>query len=183
MDEYLKAMILLMSGDIFKRNSNQTVSMLGEGIYLVPFEEKMKYGHLYKDNQKLSDDVFRVGGLGGKFNDGYCSLLYYPEYDKNSKENSICRHQCIINTNGDIIVQVEQFDHLYHLGGVLATSKKLGLINLLTGEKILPDYGDSVKSKEFLFVEHRWSCTEDKEKYPLGVYKISYKTGEYEIFS
>ena len=35
----------------------------------------MKYSHLYHNDLKVSDLIFRKGGLGGTFKDGYCSLM------------------------------------------------------------------------------------------------------------
>jgi hypothetical protein len=67
------------------------------------------------------------------------------------------------------------FDSLYYIRGEIATMKGI-YYNLKTGQPIVK--GDStVKSKYYLFVENTYN-----KDYELGVYKIDYETGEFEIF-
>jgi len=52
------------------------IEVLAEGGQFV-LDNKNKYSHLYKDGIKVSDEIFRKGGLCHGFKDGYCSLIHY----------------------------------------------------------------------------------------------------------
>lgn len=152
---------------------------LGEGIVLAYLGEnnKYKYGLLFRGNQKLSDKVFRVGGLGGKFKDGYCQLIHYPNFK--DKGNLAEGNHCIVDTTGKIVLTQEGLmTSPYHLKGVIATMNKK-YYNLLTGEVITEGYSN-VRSENFVFVENIDGV--EKFKHQKRVYKIDYRTGSFEIF-
>lgn len=170
----------------------QDTGSLGEGCRLVRIDDgnKMQYSHLYKEEVKISDMVFRKGGLGGKFDSGYCCLLSYPDYKKDGKDTSGWGNWCIVDTDGSIVIEVGQFGHLYHSKGVIASvALKLDgcqydskyQYNLKTKTVICPD-GSSVDSSKFLFVRTSYLSDDQKKYFKPGVYKIEYATGEYEIF-
>lgn len=121
--------------------------------------------HLYRNGVKVSDELFRISGFGGKFKEGYCQLLSY--YDT----STFWGETCLINEMGEIVWKVDKFNHIYHLGGIII-STKTGYFNLLTKEKICNSGQSSLSSKDFLFVDD----------YSKGVYKINFKTGETELF-
>jgi hypothetical protein len=145
---------------------------LGKDIYLVPLKIRNdknvnKYGHLYKNGIKLNNKIFRVGGMssGFKEKENYCNLIYYD------KIKSFGNH-CIINTDGEIVLMAANtLRDPYFLKGCIATMDKI-YYNLITRKPIVKGY-NSINSEKYLFVENQ---------YEIGVYKIEYETGEYEIF-
>jgi len=152
-------------------------------------DRDMNYMNMFFDNEQVGDNIFRIGGLGGKFKDGYCGLLVYREelYSKDivahtgSKERRhLAGHWCIVNEKGKILVETEsQFENLHHIGGVLVKMEKRGIVNIETNKIILPEVsGQSLKSDDYYFVEVNYD--KDCEH---GVYKIEKSTGKYEIFS
>lgn len=147
---------------------------LGQGIYLVYLNDaQLQYGQLYKGDQKLSEEVFRVGGLGGSFKNGYCSLLHYP--DLQVYEDSITGLSCIVDQQGRIVLEAERYHYIYLLKGVLATMDQV-VYNLLTGEAIVK-YTQTIQGKNYLFAENSYN-----EGFPKGVYQIDCRTGTFQIF-
>lgn len=145
---------------------------LGEGLKLVPIdpEDKMKKSHLYKDGVQVSDMVFRKGGLGGKFKDGYCDLIHIKGI-KNSKYGEYEETEwVIIDTNGKVVFNCGSFDTGYLLGGIVL-SYKHKYYNLQTGAVIMEHGYHTCTSKESLFVEHY-------DRYDRIVSQIILKTGE-----
>lgn len=147
------------------------------------------YKNLFLDNVQVSDNIYRVGGFGGKFEDGYCTLInYVPDvYSKSvmsqvfTKENRhLSSRWCIINEEGEVKVQSENsFNNMYHLGGVLVSMEKRGIVNIETNEVIIDDRGSSLSSKNYYFTEVIHSIS---KKHESGIYKIEKATGEYEFF-
>lgn len=153
---------------------------LGRGFRLVPDESiednREGYSHLYKDGVKVNDMLFRRGGLCSGFGKkDYLSLIAYPDFD--GKTGGWGNH-CIVDLNGQIVLMAEKFDtSFYYLDGVIAKMKDT-YYNLLTKQPILKGgSSSSIKSKRFLFVENSYN-----KEYPLGVYKIEYATGNFEVF-
>ena len=68
----------------------------------------------------------------------------------------------------------------YHVAGIIATVDS-HYYNLRTGSVITKADQSSMISDEFIFVENKYAFA-GGEKFPLGVYKINFKTGEFEIF-
>lgn len=153
-------------------------TFIGEGLQLIPDPEikgnRDNYCRLYKDGVLISDSLFRKGGFFNSFGKDkkYCMLLVYHDYKKNTMGNS-----CIIDSNGNIVLEAESsFDSLYYLKGEIATMKGT-YYNLKTGQPIVKGGSSTVKSEHYLFVENTYN-----KDYELGVYKIDYETGEFEIF-
>jgi hypothetical protein len=46
-----------------------------------------KYSHLYKDGIKVSDNIFRKGGICIGFKDGYCGLIHYVRTNEPKKND------------------------------------------------------------------------------------------------
>lgn len=163
-------------------------TQIGKGMQLIPDEElnrldkssQKDYCYLYKDGVKVSDMVFRKGGLfsGYKDND-YCMLIAYPGWIKNPK-TSFGNH-VIIDLNGKIVMMAEKFmSGFYYLKGVLCTVDGT-IYNLLTKEPIVKHNGTTLKSDKYLFAENSYSFA-GHEKFEKGVYKIEYATGNFEVF-
>ncbi len=163
---------------------------LGDGYELRPIEltEKqkedkhlvnMKYSHLYHNDLKISDKIFRKGGLGGTFKDGYCSLIHYirsKEAKKNNSGFSFGTH-VIINQLGDIALEGDTLDYPYHISGHLA-SKKETIYDLRTGKAIAPKSSTSIRGINSVIIEHRYDWYGKDLGLPLGIYKIDYWTAE-----
>ncbi len=139
------------------------------------------YKNLYYNDVQVSEEAFRIGGLGGTFKDGYCGLLTYPNVKEDSSSWGC---SCIINEQGEIVYQVEMFDKLHHIGGIIATTKK-HIVNLETGKEILPEPTSSLKSEDFLFAKiysfdyHKKDGFKDLE---TGIYMINLKTAKYKFY-
>jgi len=155
---------------------------LGNGFELRPLEmenNRHKYSLLYKDGQLVSNHVFRKGGLCSGFKDGYCELIHYtPQKDKKKHpEGFDFGNHVLVNELGEIKMRSKGLDHPYHLGGNIARLKDT-YYNLLTGEAIMPNSSETINTKNFLIIEHRYDfdCYSKEVKVPLGVYKIDKKT-------
>lgn len=162
---------------------------LGEGYELRPIQMFNKkgepvtndnqYSNLYHNDLKVSDEVFRKGGMGGDFRDGYCKLIHYTRDKKREDGFSFGTH-VIINCLGDIVLAgtgISSYPSLY--GGNIGKLNDT-YYNLLTGEEILTaSSSNTIDSKNYIFVEHRYSWY--NKELPLGVYRIDKTTGSYEF--
>ena len=156
--------------------------------YLEIEDNQSHYGLLFRNGKKLSDIIFRVGGMGGSFKDNpYCMLIEYGNFHsalKTTKAIKSLGNHCIIDANGKIVLTQEKgaLQGLYYLKGCIAVSNNY-YYNLITGE-IITKGDNTITSNEFLFIENRYSNLygTDKGKYQLGVYKVNWITGEYELF-
>ena len=161
---------------------------IGQGVYHMPdadldkkFTHMGGFGYLYKDGVKLSNIPFRQGGLFSGFKDQqYCSMIAYPKLFQ-KKPDTMGDH-VIINTKGEIVLKAEScLDYPYFGKGVIGSIKNT-YYNLETGKAIVKG-SQTVKSKDFLFVETGYQSSYEKEQYEPGVYKIEYATGKFEIFN
>ncbi|MFW6247240.1 MAG: hypothetical protein ACOC22_03665 [bacterium] len=143
------------------------------------------YSFLFKEGKKISDVVFRKGGISNGFVKGdYCNLIAYKNFFKNPKTkfSRTSSTHVLINLDGKIVLEEKGLSkYPYYLKGVIASMDK-GYYNLSTGELIIK--GDSsIESDDFLFVQKKydfeWYGGKDK---PKGVYKICFETGEVEYF-
>jgi hypothetical protein len=157
---------------------------LGSGFELRPLDienNKHEYSHLYKDGVKVSDEVFRRGGLGGDFKDGYSNLIHCtPQKDKKKYPNGFGDEtQVIINESGKVVLKKNGLDYPYHVGGNVGSLKDF-YYNLLTGDVIMPKGGTSIVAKNFLIIEHRYSWDYVKKviDIPIGIYSINLLTCE-----
>lgn len=183
------------------------LGVLGKDIYLIDIdvpENKehypMKYGNLYKKVEtgeinvvngkiyvinnvevkleKISDDIFRVGGtsIGFKKND-YCELIHY-EHVSIDKHCCLGNH-CIIDAEGKIVFEADSpIKYPYYKKGCIVKYNDL-YINLKTGKPIVSSYHQKIESENYLFVE----SSSYKNEFPKGVYKIEYSTGNFEIIN
>ena len=134
----------------------------------------MKYSHLYKDGVKVSDDIFREGGLCHGFKDGYCVLIHYTR-TKNPKKNDngfSFGDSVIINTEGKICLSRTGLDYPYHTGGNVGSAGNY-YYNLLTGEKICYRPSSVIVGEECLYLDNRYNFDYYEVKLPVGVYKLN----------
>jgi len=157
---------------------------LGNGFELRPLDienNKHEYSHLYKDGVKVSDEVFRRGGYGGDFKDGYCYLIHYtPQKDKKKYPEGFGNSTSVlVNESGKIVLKQKELDYPSHIGGNVGLVKE-AYYNLLTGEAIMPKADTSIRGSNFLIVEHRYSWDYIKKviDIPVGVYSINLLTCE-----
>lgn len=134
----------------------------------------MKYSHLYKDGVKVSDDIFREGGLCHGFKDGYCVLIHYKRTNEPKKNDNgfSFGSSVIINTEGKICLSGTGLDYPYHTGGNVGSVRNY-YYNLLTGEKICYKPSSVITGKEFIYLEHRYNFDYYEVKIPVGVYKLN----------
>lgn len=160
--------------------------ILGHGIILKFFDEpnRDKYGQLYRNDIKLNDGIFRVGGISSGFNDkSYCNLIKYEL--KPDGTYDFGKH-CIIDANGEIVLI--ETDHSnstpHYIKGCIASMKEV-YYNLRTRKPICRG-SHSIESVQYLFVENKYDWNNRNEdaslNFPLGVYKIDYETGEVQLF-
>ena len=133
-----------------------------------------KYSHLYKDGVKVSNEIFRKGGICSGFKDGYCSLIQYTrtkEPEKNDSVFSFGTH-VIVNSSGKICLTGMRLDHPYHTGGNLGSVGDY-YYNLLTGEKVCHKISSVIVGKEYLYLDNRYNFDYYEVKIPVGVYKLN----------
>lgn len=136
------------------------------------FDNSLNYGYLYKNNIKLSDITFRVGGSGGKYKDNYCKLL---QYTKEYKHGNLC----LVDIKGKIVLTENKglSQHLSHVGGILALMDNY--IYDLTTSKIIVKGKVIAITEEYIFILNEYDF---KKEYNEGVYKINKNTAEYEYY-
>lgn len=137
-------------------------------LVLIPNTDSDKKFYLYKNGEKISDEFFRIGGLGGKFRDNYCSLLIVENRKLQSTQDYLKIFEAIIDTNGKVVFKADHFTSLYHLGGLIASYKNK-LFNLKTGEEICENNNSSISSADSIFL---------KNYKTTGVMQIFKHTGE-----
>jgi len=136
--------------------------------------------NLYVDGKKMTDTLYRIGGMGAKLKDPYFQVLKYTEeyYDDNittdpKRKPHLSGCWCIIDNNGVEKVTVRHFDHLYLQGGqIFSVNNKY--YNIETGEL----YGDScyktMSTKNFIFIDNSYDSDQSKQ----GVIQVTKATGE-----
>lgn len=134
----------------------------------------MKYSHLYKDGVKISDDIFRKGGLCSGFKEGYCVLINYTrtKEPKKNDEGFSFGYSVIVNTEGKVCLSTSGLDYPYHVGGNVGSVGNY-YYNLLTGEKICYRPSSVITGVECLYLEHRYNFDYYEVKIPVGVYKLN----------
>ncbi len=154
------------------------IEILAEGGQFV-LENTNKYSHLYKDGVKVSDEIFRKGGLCHGFKDGYCTLIHYVLEREHEEERLgfSSGESVIINTDGKVCLSKEGLDYPYHSGGNVGSMGNY-YYNLLTGEKICYRPSSVITGGEYLYLEHRYNFDYYEVKIPVGVYKLNKNTLE-----
>lgn len=182
-------------GGAFEEKERSPFEQLGNGYELRPIElsekEKensrtvdMKYSHLYHNGLKVSDKIFRKGGTGGKFKDGYCKLIHYvrsKEPKKNDSGFSFGTH-VIINNLGEIVMSplmmnISSLNYPNHIGGHLGSIGNY-IYDLRNGKAIAPKSSTSIVGMNCIIVEHRYDWYDKEVKLPLGIYRIDFSTCE-----
>ena len=139
------------------------------------------FGCLYLKGIKVSDTLYRIGGIGHSPGGGdkYNMLLkheeaLYPDSITKTNKRHLASKWCILDDKGVEKQVFEPFDSPYLTGGVIYSFK--GYHNIETGE-FYCDGSTTIDSKEFLFVENKY----DKDESRRGVFKINKNDGTYEI--
>jgi len=135
---------------------------------------ELKYSHLYKDGVKVSDDIFRKGGLCSGFKESYCGLIHYIRTKEPKKSDSgfSFGNHVIVNTEGKICLEGKGLDSPYHSGGNVGSVGDY-YYNLLTGEMICRRPSSVITGGEYLYLEHRYNFDYYEVKIPVGVYKLN----------
>ena len=181
----------IFGGKPFNEKDKYPHEILGNGYELRNIEMKDSngdiidnreaYSHLYHNDLKVSDEVFRKG-MGGAYKDGYCSLIHYTQKEPHTEKRhgfDFGKH-VIINEVGDIVLgQNSGFDLDYpsHIGGHLGSIGNY-IYNLLTGEAIAPKSSGIIKGVNCIIIEHQYDWYNKEVELPLGIYKIDFKTVE-----
>ena len=133
-----------------------------------------KYSHLYKDDVKVSDEIFRKGGLCHGFKEGYCGLIHYIRTKEPKKSDSgfSFGDSVIIDTKGKICLSRTGLDYPYHVGGNVGSVGNY-YYNLLTGEKICYRPSSVIVGVECLYLDSRYNFDYYEVKIPFGVYKLN----------
>ena len=149
------------------------IEILAEGGQFV-LDNKNKYSHIYKDGVKVSDEIFRKGGLCHGFRDGYCVLIHYVlEREHEEKRLGFSSgDSVIINTEGKICLSRTGLDYPYHTGGNVGSVGNY-YYNLLTGEKICYRPSSVIVGEECLYLDNRYNFDYYEVKLPVGVYKLN----------
>ena len=141
-------------------------------------ENSNKYGNLYKNGIKLSDEVFRIGGFGGSFkNELYCSVIHYkktnPKIVKSEHDLFDSGKHCLINDQGQIVMHCDY--NYYYLGGnvVYHNSK---YISVLTNKEFFNSSSNNIIGKNYIIVSHTYNFGQNN--IPVGIYKIDKLTCE-----
>lgn len=185
------SLVIHMASLIQQLDVHSTVNrftQLGEGYELRPIdltEEElendrlvdMKYSNLYHNGLKVSNEIFRKGGTGGKFKDGYCELIQYErttEPKKNSGGFSFGKH-VIINNLGEIKLEADGTSYPRHVGGNIGALNER-FYDLRTGVVISPT-GKYLIGESCIILEHSYNWQKDSSL-PVGLYKIDMETAE-----
>jgi hypothetical protein len=143
--------------------SGEKFKMLGKNMFLVKQKEDKHYS-LFKNFQRLSEPIFSAV-FSSKFESDFCILNIY-------EKDSLGRN-CVIDTDGNVILRTDGCLRYLSLKGNLATSEGV-YYNLKKGGEIIcrsQSYKGCLEVDGFIFVQ------EDK-----CVYKINTMTGEFETF-
>ena len=178
--------------------SNQTKLINGLVFQLVTLDESYRkkwnvsnssndFGIIMRNGEIVNDKIFRIGGLS-TFNqeDEYMSLLYQKEsfYSKEIMDmsksggtpNHLANLTTFLNKNGEIAIIFEDKLNYPRIVGGCIYSVDNNYYNIKTNEFICSGY-DSMKSKDFLFVNSQYN----KDKNKRGVFQINIKFGTYII--
>lgn len=179
----------IFGGIPFDETEKYPFERLGDGYELRPIKLSKKetedsrivdykYSHLYHNGLQVSELIFRKGGIGGIFKDGYCQLIHYNRDKKKDCGFSYGEH-VIINESGKIVLKEGSFsgDYPHHDGGNVAHMKDL-YYDLRTGKPFMVKSSDSIDGKNTIIVNHRYHWYGKDLNIPVGIYKIDKETCE-----
>lgn len=148
----------------------QGTKKITKNLYLKPVEltagyckvwnvlSNTEFYHLYNDGLKISDTLYRVGGLGRTIKDGYFMLLKQVEsrYKNNvtpvkADKLHLADTWCILNEEGEEKVIFEKFDSPYLMGGQVYKLNNR-FFNIETKELYCETY-QSISSESHIFLE------------------------------
>lgn len=136
------------------------------------------YFQIYVLGDLLSPTLYRKGGFGGKWVDGYMQLLKCTESrSKNGQNNGyLSNHNCIIDVNGkEKYYSGSVLESVYlRPGGIYVHSSKY--FNVRNNLLYCESYTYMV-TKDYTFLDNKY----DKDESRRGVMKISHLDGSYEI--
>ena len=140
---------------------------------------ELKYSHLYKDGVKVSDDIFRKGGICSGFKEGYCSLIHYTRTNESKKNDNgfSFGDSVIVNTEGKICLSGKGLNYPHHTGGNIGSMGDY-YYNLLTGEIICRRPSTVIIGEEYIYIDHRYNFDYYKVNISVGVYKLNKNTLE-----
>ncbi len=172
--------IIISLDEIFTPNENSI--NLGNGFKLVPIDmndNDKEYSHLYQGDIKVSDDIFRKGGMCTGFKDGYVSLIHYlPNKDKKGKEKFNLGTHVIVNEQGKLCLSGKGLDYTHHIGGNLGTVGKY-IYDMRNGNIVFRKDAKYFMGKDCIIIEHRYSFHNTNEfNHELGIFKIDLFTCE-----
>lgn len=136
-------------------------------------DPRMPYGNLFMNGRKVSDRAYRVGGMGGTFKDGYCSLIVY-EVDRTGTPDF--GTHCLINELCQIkFISKDTISSFYHKGGRIVVQNN-SYIDIEEAKIIATGYS-SVQSDDYIFVQNDYD-----KNYPIGVIRICLADGTTKIY-
>lgn len=145
-----------------------------------PVENREKYSRLYHNDLIVSEEIFRRGGTGGKFKDGYCKLIHYTQKEPHTEK----RHgfdfgtHVIIDSLGNIKLKGEGISsYPDHIGGHLGSIGNY-VYDLRTSEAIAVKSSTSITGTNCIIVDHRYDWYNKEISMPLGIYRIDFWTAE-----
>lgn len=144
-----------------------------------PVENREKYSRLYHNDLMVSDEIFRRGGTGGKFKDGYCKLIHYTQKEPHTekKHGFDFGTHVIINNLGEIVMGRAGLDYPSHIGGHLGSINNY-IYDLRSGKAIAPKSSTTIAGINCVIIEHRYDWYDKEVKLPLGIYRIDFWTAE-----
>lgn len=137
----------------------------------------------------MREQLYRKGGLGGHWTDGYILLLKYVEdfYPKHILEMSgtkDSRHLnsiwCVLDELGNevFVADGNRLDSLYHIGG-LVFSYGDKLFRITDKYTYCESSSNTISTDNYVFIENAF----DKDTTRRGVIKIDKHDGTYEIIN
>lgn len=168
---------------------------LGNGYELRPIKLTAKekedshiinsnYCNLYHNGLKVSDNIFRKGGIGGNFKDGYCQLIHYireRKSDKYGKRYFSSGEHVIVNNVGEIVLKSDSFSSNYpaHDGGNVGHIKDL-YYDLRTGKPFMVKGSSDIIGSKKIIVNHSYDWYGKELNIPIGIYIIDKQSCEFE---
>jgi len=137
---------------------------------------------IYKDGKKLRDTLYRIGGIGGTFKDGYIAMLkhtegfYTDDITKIKKDKPHLSSQwCIIDSEGNEKVVLIEYRYISMQGGVIYSTDNR-FYNIETGALYCLSYSH-MRTKNYIFLNNE----SDKDESKRGVLMINKFTGTFEL--